>query len=107
MTERVRCNIIFFNDTATTEIYTLSLHDALPIFLQVNRGINVLLHKALTHDNRVLKVIPFPSHVGNDWVLTKRHLAFFHRRTISNKITLFNNITYFNKGSLVVGSTRV
>src|SRR3712207_8514657 len=26
----------FFNDTATTEIYTLSLHDALPIF--VRRG---------------------------------------------------------------------
>src|SRR3712207_7065756 len=25
-------NIFFFNDTATTEIYTLSLHDALPIF---------------------------------------------------------------------------
>src|SRR3712207_7260931 len=27
----------FFNDTATTEIYTLSLHDALPIFLIVPR----------------------------------------------------------------------
>src|SRR3972149_159380 len=26
----------FFNDTATTEIYTLSLHDALPIFLYIN-----------------------------------------------------------------------
>src|SRR3712207_9591950 len=25
----------FFNDTATTEIYTLSLHDALPIFYPV------------------------------------------------------------------------
>src|SRR5438874_7286168 len=25
----------FFNDTATTEIYTLSLHDALPIFMDV------------------------------------------------------------------------
>src|SRR2546430_219472 len=25
-------NAFFFNDTATTEIYTLSLHDALPIF---------------------------------------------------------------------------
>src|SRR3712207_8544025 len=24
----------FFNDTATTEIYTLSLHDALPIWLE-------------------------------------------------------------------------
>src|SRR3712207_9479138 len=37
----------FFNDTATTEIYTLSLHDALPIFapdrVQVRR---VLLHPA-------------------------------------------------------------
>src|SRR3712207_182471 len=27
----------FFNDTATTEIYTLSLHDALPIFGDLNR----------------------------------------------------------------------
>src|SRR2546427_9608421 len=26
--------IFFFNDTATTEIYTLSLHDALPIWEQ-------------------------------------------------------------------------
>src|SRR5258708_3678217 len=26
----------FFNDTATTEIYTLSLHDALPIFTHVH-----------------------------------------------------------------------
>src|SRR5256885_3220665 len=25
----------FFNDTATTEIYTLSLHDALPIFVLI------------------------------------------------------------------------
>ena len=24
----------FFNDTATTEIYTLSLHDALPIYIR-------------------------------------------------------------------------
>src|SRR2546422_6336633 len=28
----------FFNDTATTEIYTLSLHDALPICLQMVNG---------------------------------------------------------------------
>src|SRR2546426_3512525 len=27
-----RTFFFFFNDTATTEIYTLSLHDALPIF---------------------------------------------------------------------------
>src|SRR5688572_33433564 len=28
----------FFNDTATTEIYTLSLHDALPIWRQVGNA---------------------------------------------------------------------
>src|SRR3712207_8622946 len=28
-------DVVFFNDTATTEIYTLSLHDALPIFAQL------------------------------------------------------------------------
>src|SRR5258708_32068334 len=28
----------FFNDTATTEIYTLSLHDALPISTSVGRA---------------------------------------------------------------------
>src|SRR2546421_9897526 len=28
---RLFCVFFFFNDTATTEIYTLSLHDALPI----------------------------------------------------------------------------
>src|SRR2546426_6053242 len=29
--------LFFFNDTATTEIYTLSLHDALPICLHAAR----------------------------------------------------------------------
>src|SRR5438045_5937013 len=30
--------LFFFNDTATTEIYTLSLHDALPIYEQPRAG---------------------------------------------------------------------
>mgnify|MGYP006983234122 CR=1 FL=1 len=30
------CVFFFFNDTATTEIYTLSLHDALPILSYLN-----------------------------------------------------------------------
>src|SRR3712207_7141963 len=45
----------FFNDTATTEIYTLSLHDALPIcdrpvYLQVSRG-DLVLHLSSHHDD--------------------------------------------------------
>src|SRR5256885_2264611 len=31
----IRKRLFFFNNTATTEIYTLSLHDALPIFLDL------------------------------------------------------------------------
>src|SRR2546430_9679514 len=31
MSPALRYSFFFFNDTATTEIYTLSLHDALPI----------------------------------------------------------------------------
>src|SRR5258708_23813041 len=33
----------FFNDTATTEIYTLSLHDALPIFTSLTTTVKLLV----------------------------------------------------------------
>src|SRR2546425_12312060 len=32
---QLHCIFFFFNDTATTEIYTLSLHDALPIWKRI------------------------------------------------------------------------
>src|SRR5215510_16570886 len=35
----------FFNDTATTEIYTLSLHDALPIY----RAAELVAHDRVLH----------------------------------------------------------
>src|SRR3989454_4990581 len=43
-------SLFFFNDTATTEIYTLSLHDALPICVE--------------HVQRVVRVAPRPEPVG-------------------------------------------
>src|SRR2546430_12649567 len=49
----------FFNDTATTEIYTLSLHDALPIFDAVARHAGA----ALDH-GRALHVPRQPGHGG-------------------------------------------
>src|ERR1044071_965304 len=36
-TNGIDAAIIFFNDAATTEIYPLSLHDALPIYVQVGQ----------------------------------------------------------------------
>src|SRR2546430_17589717 len=52
----------FFNDTATTEIYTLSLHDALPISLQAYLLLSALLFAiglagALTRRNVILVLI--------------------------------------------------
>src|SRR3989442_9694567 len=35
------CPFFFFNDTATTEIYTLSLHDALPILVELAAEVEV------------------------------------------------------------------
>src|SRR5258707_3392274 len=51
-------SFFFFNDTATTEIYTLSLHDALPISPGLSR--NSLLDA------------PVPRHVRSAAVLTGR-----------------------------------
>src|SRR3712207_9365179 len=39
--------LFFFNDTATTEIYTLSLHDALPILLLLLPGIPTLAERRI------------------------------------------------------------
>src|SRR6266487_5573579 len=36
---RLGLSFFFFNDTATTEIYTLSLHDALPIYRAGDNGL--------------------------------------------------------------------
>src|SRR3712207_7738032 len=59
----------FFNDTATTEIYTLSLHDALPIC--EHNGIRLItIHKSkgLEFDHVIM---PFC-----DWQLEKQNLIW-------------------------------
>src|SRR3712207_7453915 len=42
--------LFFFNDTATTEIYTLSLHDALPISVRRGRRGGLHLRRADRED---------------------------------------------------------
>src|SRR5258708_16039237 len=41
----MRSLFFFFNDTATTEIYTLSLHDALPIYVATNHSVDATVEK--------------------------------------------------------------
>src|SRR5260221_10621135 len=48
----------FFNDTATTEIYTLSLHDALPI--SGVRGCGIVLESDLEHGRNLVAQVEIP-----------------------------------------------
>ncbi len=54
----------FFNDTATTEIYTLSLHDALPIFMGCyGIGVSRLL-SAIVEQNADERGINWPTGIA-------------------------------------------
>src|ERR1019366_5215059 len=75
---------LFFNDTATTEIYTLSLHDALPISDQITLPTtyqyNVALQRQFTNK------IAFPAaYVGN----SNRHGFMGTSNTINPNEAIF------------------
>src|SRR2546422_7218611 len=46
----------FFNDTATTEIYTLSLHDALPIFFRQLQRLSLSYHDSVGTADSVYRI---------------------------------------------------
>src|SRR3989441_9926110 len=58
----------FFNDTATTEIYTLSLHDALPICLMRHHGFRILDMWESTSDRRLefVYLLEWPDEAARD-----------------------------------------
>src|SRR2546429_8462105 len=61
----------FFNDTATTEIYTLSLHDALPISRNVDLA-------AVDVQNRVSQSLGrLPNEVKNTGVIITKQIGGF------------------------------
>src|SRR5438067_3292670 len=64
----------FFNDTATTEIYTLSLHDALPILLLAQIAdittTNLGLHRGVGWEANPLMALA-QAHLGTPWWVPK------------------------------------
>src|SRR5258705_8969441 len=67
----------FFNDTATTEIYTLSLHDALPIYFSP-AGASPASHGYLRVASRValVRFRPVPGTLASSLVSKRRLCAF-------------------------------
>src|SRR2546426_4900811 len=77
-------SFFFFNDTATTEIYTLSLHDALPI----SSGIRafVLRHSSDSNKSRMITLVLmafgtstptelFPGTGARMWMRSEEHTS--------------------------------
>src|SRR5258708_27636601 len=61
----------FFNDTATTEIYTLSLHDALPISLTAEGHRIVRKASGLPEEQRLYQGFVKPKELDHDADLYK------------------------------------
>src|SRR2546427_13102808 len=60
------CYFFFFNDTATTEIYTLSLHDALPISYEERLCPEKFLRNARKNLDRPGEVMLVHQYLQND-----------------------------------------
>src|SRR2546429_4044005 len=56
--------LFFFNDTATTEIYTLSLHDALPISINIMTLGGLALAVGILVDESTVVMENIHSHLG-------------------------------------------
>src|SRR5260221_7168067 len=90
--------IFFFNDTATTEIYTLSLHDALPILHQSNgqhfSSAGVMhQHAGNFRDRKSTRLNS--SHTVISYAVfclkkKKKESFVFHHLEFSTKMTLYN-----------------
>src|SRR3990167_7206849 len=99
----------FFNDTATTEIYTLSLHDALPI-CSFNRLL-FLLHHQLFPGSGIFRIrseehtseLQSQSNLVCRLLLVKIHLPFFFFLMIRRppRSTLFPYTTLFRSVLLI------
>src|SRR5258705_6378795 len=105
----------FFNDTATTEIYTLSLHDALPIcFPEVGGLVNVR--------TQIIVLMPVNCNVGRPRImwrcldrkstrLNSSHLGISYavfclkkKKKSNTELTLFESETIYNRNFIVMCS---
>src|SRR5437868_15410901 len=78
--------LFFFNATATTAIYTLSLHDALPILLRDGSRLG-FGHRV---GERWVKAVPAPESVHED-VLAERLLSLIEHFRLDRKSTRLNS----------------
>src|SRR3712207_6848931 len=104
--------IFFFNDTATTEIYTLSLHDALPISKVFSLNANeeghqykestVIKYKKVYADNLNVRNGP-----GLDYKDRKSTRLNSSHANISYAVFCLKKIQHHNANELLQAATRL
>src|SRR2546422_4272379 len=80
--------LFFFNDTATTEIYTLSLHDALPILAGAEIGVMLqhaeplfrLIVDEVGHEQIAVGAAVTPPHAPAQLVRSEEHTSELQSR---------------------------
>src|SRR3712207_6146195 len=92
------CIFFFFNDTATTEIYTLSLHDALPIFHDVTITLGLLSLTQLEFNlNVVAALLTLIGYSLNDTIVVydrvRENLRKYRKMDMSALLNLSANET--------------
>src|SRR5205809_5806684 len=73
--------MFLFNSTATTEIYTLSLHDALPICrIKLQRSVAIVQVEIDKHDPALLFLSQIPGRVSCDRGRSEEHTSELQSR---------------------------
>ena len=68
----------------------------------MDRGVDIILHKALRQKDGILVIVAFPCHESDQRVLAERKLAVARGRTVRNDLTGFNALTLFDDRLLVI-----
>ena len=96
----------FFNDTATTEIYTLSLHDALPIYGAVSKEVVVNMVKNLIKITKADIGIAVSGIAGPTGGTTEKPVGTVHHAImLQNRIMHSKIIHTGNRNNIRIQST--
>src|SRR2546422_4345015 len=92
----------FFNDTATTEIYTLSLHDALPIWPQSPRGQRSSCSQNVRRVRSAKGNLPLPKPPGRAPDVSSSRRSEEHTSELQSRLHLVCRLLLEKKNRLVM-----
>src|SRR5206468_5544143 len=70
-------------------------------FIDVNRGVNILLHDLLRDHDGVFKVVAIPRHERDEHVAAERELTVFRVRAIGNDLTFLDVLPFLDDRLLI------